>query len=117
MAEESQDRLSLEVQAAGEAAVVHFRGTAGMDEAGAIGPVLEQLAARRAPLVVLELSEMDFICSMALGAIISAHLKVRRYDGHVVLVDPQPIVRNLLEKTRLTKLFPIYPSVDAALAH
>jgi len=66
-------------------------------------------------VIVLDLSEMDFICSVGLGAIIIGHHKSRRHDGEIRLVNPQPAVRRLLEATRLTKLFPLYAGVEDAV--
>ena len=64
---------------------------------------------------MLDLHEMDFICSLGLGAIINGHLKSRHHQGQIRLVGPVPPVRELLETTRLTKLFGIYDSVEQAL--
>ena len=76
---------------------------------------LEELAAQRKPVLVLDMADLEFICSLGLGAIISGHLKSRHHQGQIRLVNPQPAVRDVLEKTRLTSLFPIYASVDQAL--
>jgi len=108
--------LKLDVREAPSGAVVQVHGSASMVEAETLRVKLEKLAARRVPLIVLDLRDMDFISSAGLGAIISAHLKTCHHQGQIRLVDPQPAVRELLETTRLTKLFPIYPSVEAATA-
>jgi len=50
-----------------------------------------------------------------LGAIIAGHARCRHHHGQIKLVAPSRPVRDLLETTRLTKLFPIYDSVEAAL--
>jgi anti-sigma B factor antagonist len=87
-----------------------------MDAAEKLRLKLEELAAKGAPVIVVDLSGMDFICSLGLGAIISGHLKCRHHNGQIKLVNPQQAVMQLLETTRLTKLFPIYSSVDQALS-
>ena len=97
------------------AAVVHICGSAGMGEADAIRMELEQLVGRKLPLIVMELSEMDFICSAGLGAMIDAHHRSREHDGQVRLVGPQPAVLHLLEMTNLTKLFTVFATVDDAV--
>ena len=114
MAHEQQERLRLELRETGSMAVVGIHGSAGMDEADTIRIQLEELTAKHVPLIILDLSDMDFISSLGLGAIIAGHLKTRHYEGEIRLVNPQPAVRRLLETTRLTKLFPLYASLDMA---
>ena len=107
--------LKFEVRQLPEAAVVSLSGSAGIAEAGTLRLRLDELAAGVSPLIVLDLSEVDFICSQALGAIISVHTKAGSRGGKIRLVNPQPPVRKVLELTRLTKLFDIYPSVERAI--
>jgi len=116
MSETSDRALRLETEEIGSAVVVRVRGSLSFNEAESMRVQLEELTARQVPMIVLDLCEMDFICSGGLGEIISGHLKCRRYCGELRLVNPQPEVRRLLETTRLTKLFPLYASVEQALA-
>lgn len=108
--------LTLDVRELGSAVVVAVGGSADMQDSEQLRAALEKLAARQFTAIVLDLSDMDFICSAGLGAIIAAHLKVRHNRGSVRLVNPRPAVRKLLETTRLTKLFAIHDDVDQALA-
>ena len=116
MAKKPQKGLTLDVRKAGAAAVVEISGSADIRESPKLQRALEELAACRTALIVLDLSAMEFICSQGLGAIITGHLKSRHHKGQIRLVNPQPAVRELLETTRLTKLFPIFSSLDQALA-
>ena len=116
MVQRAGKKLTLGVRRIGSAAVVRVRGSAGIAEADKMQRKLEELAAQRVPRIVLDLGEMEFICSQGLGAIITGHLKCRHYEGEIRLVNPRPAVRELLEVTRLTKLFPIYATVDQAVA-
>ena len=107
--------LQLKVTRHSEKAVVAIVGSASLNECDRLNEALEGLASERTPVIVLDLSQMDFICSLGLGAIISGHLKCRHHHGQIRLVNPTSSVRELLETTRLTKLFSIYDSVEAAL--
>jgi anti-sigma B factor antagonist len=109
-------QLELDVESRGEATVVAVRGSAGMQDADRLRSALEELAEKKVPVIVLDLSGMDFICSLGLGAIINGHLKSRHHKGQIRLVNPQKPIRDLLETTRLTRLFPIYADVDQAVA-
>jgi len=108
--------LKVKVDDEQSAVIVHVCGSAGMGEADAIRMELDQLVDRKVPLIVMELSEMDFICSAGLGAMIDAHHRSREHDGQVRLVSPQPAVLHLLEMTNLTKLFTVFPTVSDAVA-
>jgi len=116
MSETSDKALTLETEEIGPAVVVRVRGSLGFKEADNMQARLEELAGRQVPMIILDLCDMDFICSSGLGAIIAGHLKCRHHSGELRLVNPQPEVRKLLETTRLTKLFPLYASVEQALA-
>ena len=108
--------LTLDVRELPSAAVVAVGGAVDMQDAERLRAALEELTGREVPIIILDLSEMNFISSMGLGAIITAHLKTRHYQGSLRLANPQPAVHQLLETTRLTKLFNIYDDVDQALA-
>lgn len=108
--------MILERRQIGESTVVVIRGSVTIADADSLRAYLENLAGENIPRIVLDLAEMEFICSTGLGAIIMGNLKSSQHGGHICLVNPQPPVRSLLETTRLTKLFRIFDSVDQALA-
>lgn len=107
--------LEMQITRQGEATVVRLTGSVSISDADRLREQLEQLATDRVPVIVLDLAEMDFICSLGLGAIISGHLKCRHHQGQIRLVNPSAQVRELLETTRLTKLFNIFDSIEQAL--
>lgn len=76
---------------------------------------LEELVEHPGAVVVLDLEHLDFMCSSGLGALINAHAKARPFQGQVFLASPSPMVMRLLETTRLTNLFEVFPNVDEAL--
>ncbi len=108
-------KMQLSVSRQSGLAIVQIVGAASISEAEKLRITLEKLADERLPVIVLDLSQMEFICSLGLGAIISAHLRCRHHQGQIRLVKPTHTVRELLETTRLTKLFTIYDSFEAAL--
>jgi anti-sigma B factor antagonist len=72
-------------------------------------------AAKPGQPVVLDLSQVEFVPSLALGTLVSL-LKSLRQGGHrLLLAGLHPHVRATLAVTRLDKLFEIYPTVDDAL--
>jgi anti-sigma B factor antagonist len=108
--------LQIDTERRGPDAIVRLRGSVSIAQAESLRQKMESLASEEIPRIVLVLSEMDFICSAGLGAIISGHVKSRHHQGRICLVNPTPAVRQLLETTRLTKLFGVYETVEQALA-
>ena len=111
-----QEKMQLNVSMQKDIAVIKVFGSAGMSEAHKLLEKLEELTISKVPVIILDLTGMDFICSLGLGAIISGHLKSRHHKGVIKLVNPQHSVLELLETTRLTKLFPVYNTIEQAMA-
>ena len=115
MTYESDRPLVVDVTRQGAAVVVSLHGSARMTDADVMRNALEELTASEATPIVLDMADLDFICSAGLGAIISSHLRTQKYQGRICLVSPKPSVLQLLETTRLTKIFPVYTSVAQAV--
>lgn len=108
--------FAIRVERRSRAALVVLDGSCPMDVSPRLSDELLKLADEGLPLLVIDLAGLDFIDSSGLGAFVSAYLKFRRRHGIVRLVRPQPQIWELLETTRLTLLFPVFGSVDDALA-
>jgi len=98
------------------AAVIELHGSVRMADCDLMRQAIDDLTAGRTSPIVLDMTDLDFICSAGLGAIISGHLKTRDYAGRICLVSPQAAVLKLLETTRLTEVFAIFATVEEALA-
>ena len=96
-------------------AVAKLCGSAEMAEAELLAEELGKLADEAAPVVVLDLSELAFIGSPGLTAVVNCHLRMRRNGGQIRLAAPRPAVLKVLQRTRLSDLFPIYRSVEQAI--
>ena len=108
--------LRIDVEEQGDAAVIRLVGSANMDAAADLQERLVELADAPRRRLILDLSGLDFVSSVGLGAIIAAHLRCRHHKCQISLVAPQTRILELLEVTRLTRLFTIHESVKAAMA-
>jgi len=108
--------LTIQVQREEQYAVVKLSGSCTMEVSDQIRHCLVGLSQEMVRVIVLDLSDLDFIDSNGLGGIIAAHLKSRHHHGTLRVVNPNVAIRDLLAVTRLTQLFTIYPSVAAAVA-
>jgi anti-sigma B factor antagonist len=57
----------------------------------------------------LDLSALTFLDSSGLGALVALHKTLRSRNGTVRLLQPAPNVRQVLELTRLHRIFEITP--------
>ena len=113
MAKESG--LLLDVAQHGDAVVVTPHGRLAELEARQLEDELVGRIDQGCVNIVLDMSDVPFVTSACLGAIMLAHKRVRDKNGRVRVVTPQPLVRQILEITKLTKLFGTYDSVEEAL--
>ncbi len=65
--------------------------------------------------LVIDLSEVRFVDSSGLGALVSGFKNASARDGSLKLCSLQPQVRSMFELTRLHRVFEIFASVDEAL--
>jgi anti-anti-sigma factor len=81
-----------------------------------LSTVLAVAAARPGGRLVLDLSEVSFIDSTALGTILKAAAQLDESGTLLAVVVPEGPVRRLLEMTNLTQRFRLFGTRDAALA-
>ncbi|UWQ95613.1 STAS domain-containing protein [Rhodobacteraceae bacterium M385] len=65
--------------------------------------------------VILDLSDVEFLDSSGLGAIVAVY-KALGSGRHMALAGLQPPVEKVMLLTRMNSVFPIFASLDAALA-
>jgi anti-anti-sigma factor len=76
--------------------------------------VLAAAALRRPAPVVLDLSNVTYIPSLGLGALVGLMRQLKQHGHRFVLVSLHPDVRATLALTRLDKLFEIHPRFEDA---
>ena len=98
----------------GDAVVLRLAGELDLYNAADVTAALEELAADSPSRVVIDLSEVAFVDSTALGTLVEA----RRQMGQsgLVLVAPGHDVARALEVSGLDQHFTVRSSVDEALA-
>ena len=75
---------------------------------------LRQLLENGKVRLLIDLSEVSFIDSSGLSALVVTFKAARGAGGDVVLLRPQPTVRSLIELTRLHHVFQIFDDRDVA---
>ena len=96
-------------------AIVQLGGELDLYNAPAVRAALEQASADGAERVVVDLSEVEFIDSTALGVLIEARSRFPNRKAFV-LAGPGLETRRALEISGLDRHFGVHSSVDEALA-
>ncbi|MDA3646776.1 STAS domain-containing protein [Saccharopolyspora indica] len=66
--------------------------------------------------LVVDLTQVEFLDSTALGVLVGALKRIRAVDGDVVLVCTADRLLKIFRITRLTEVFPIVPDLPSAQA-
>jgi anti-sigma B factor antagonist len=94
--------------------VVRLAGEIDLYNAAEVGSTLEEIVGSDPARIVVDLGEVDFVDSTALGTLIEARKQLS--NGRFVLAAPGLNVRRALEVAGLLEHFDVHESVDAALA-
>lgn len=71
--------------------------------------------AETATLVVLDLSEVPYMDSAALGSVVNAYVSCANHNRRFALAGVCDRVATLLWATKVDKVLPVYPTVSEAL--
>jgi anti-sigma B factor antagonist len=96
------------------AVIVRLAGEIDLYNAGEVGDALREIVQEEPSRVVVDLAEVEFVDSTALGTLIEARKQLAA--GGLVLAAPGPEVRRALEVAGLIEHFPVRDSVDDALS-
>jgi anti-anti-sigma factor len=104
-------QLSLE----GPRHVVVAEGDLDMGTAAHLAAALDHPIERGKTHVVLDLTDVRFVDSMAIHVLVGAARELRQRFGRLVIVSRDPGVRRLIELTRLDMVAPVFNTREAAL--
>ena len=96
--------------------LVRLEGEAGIHAVDRMQLILMRLVARRMPLVVVDLSGLTFLSSLAIGALVGFSRELGRFGGRVKLAAIPPLIYESLQTTRLPMLFEVCATVEEAQA-
>ena len=104
--------LTIDVEKNGEVAVVHCSGrlVRGMEVSSLRNAVVSQQTTR---LVIVDLSQVDFMDAGGLNALVSLYHWTRDHGIQFKLVNASGLVREMLTRTRLNRVFDMASLRDA----
>lgn len=95
--------------------VVVVRGELDVATAPELRAHLLDLTSPESPTIVVDLLDVSFLDSTALGVLVGAHRRCREVGGEVRLAIDNPHLMKVFEITGLTQIFAISTSVAGAL--
>jgi anti-anti-sigma factor len=95
--------------------IVHLHGELTGDDMGAFVEQVTNLLSGAQRRIVLELSDVPFMNSTALGQLVRVVAQANVQEARVVLARPSAFVEGVLSTTRLDRFFEVFPSAGEAL--
>jgi anti-sigma B factor antagonist len=105
----------LSVEKTDDLCIVRLAGELDLYNAPAVRDALAEACADAPTRVIIDLTEVEFVDSTALGVLIEARTKLTNRNGFV-LAGPRLETRRALEISGLDRHFAVHQSVDEALA-
>jgi len=109
--------LETDSKKVGSIAVLSLKGKITLGEGAQIlRKAVEDLVDQGSSNIVLDLASVPFVDSAGLGALTVGFARAKAAGGLLKLAGVQSRVRDALEVTRLTRMFPLYESENQAVA-
>lgn len=99
-----------------EVPLVLLRGEIDLHTCPDLRAALQRLMDEGKHRIVLNMSEVPYLDSAALGVLVDAVRRARENSGGLYLAQVMTFVRRAFEITRLIRIFPVYDTVEDAVA-
>jgi anti-anti-sigma factor len=97
----TSDELRIGISEGDGTSVVRLSGDAGFPDADRLADAMAAVAARRPPRVVIDLSGLAFISSLAVGVLVTFKYRLTRQGGRMRLVGARPRIEEVLRAARV----------------
>lgn len=108
--------VSIATERNGGAIIFRLRGSLDIATSPSVRAALLEEAGDGKQEIIVDLTDLEFLDSTGLGALIGAQRRALEQGGHVRLVVSEGPIARLLNITGLVRVFSVYHSLDAALS-
>lgn len=108
--------MQIESEKLQNAVVVKISGRMDAENAHEFQQECERWIARGATHILVELSGLQYVSSMGLSCFLAVAKALQQKSGSVILCRLQGLPRQVFEMTRLIGLFPVFDTMEAAIA-
>ncbi len=109
------DKAWFQVDPQHDCVVVTAGGEIDMHTATGLARAMQE-SIHSSPCQLIDMTRVTFVDSTGLGVLIGARNRARQSGGSVILIHPPHLVRKLLTSTQLQQSFPVFDTLDDALA-
>lgn len=88
----------------------------GVDEVNQLRDIFRELAVMEKNKMVVNLENVSYLNSTALGALLSANALYEKNNGKLLICNASEYLTNIFQITKLTFIFNLYTSLDDAIA-
>jgi anti-sigma B factor antagonist len=113
--QQHHEDLSIHVHVAGDMQVFELTGSLDIATSPTVRAALSSASERGSHRLVVDLTNVDFLDSTGLGALIGGQRRAKEFHGEVRLVAKEGQILRLLRITGLLKVFAVYSALDEAL--
>jgi anti-anti-sigma factor len=96
--------------------ILPLKGEIDLHVSPSVRASLNEMIDKKPGRLVVDLSNVSYIDSAGLAALIEAMQRVEGYGGKFALAGLQETVRSIFEISRLDQVFQIFPDTNAALS-
>ncbi len=108
--------MKIKVKNSSEVDIVTLDGELDFDSVLDLRTELLRLADRKAPKVLIDLKQVQYIDSSGLAAFVEFHQRLKKYEGKVAFFNLSEGVRNVFQVSKLDLVFPLAPTEKEALS-
>jgi anti-sigma B factor antagonist len=94
--------------------MIRLKGRLDLEGAEAADLKLTVLAATRKNFVIVDLDGVEFMSSIGISVIVRVARAVTSRQGRLVLLKPQPNVADVLMRTQIDQIIPVFGELSAA---
>jgi len=113
---QSNGAFSVETRLVDPVWIVHVRGEVDLTTTPELADALRMAWHDGNGTVLLDLCESGFVDSSGLHALLNAHRRLARSNRRLVVACRDGPILAVMQTTRLSQMFEIHPSIEAALA-
>jgi len=106
--------ITIEEPEDGGVPVVRLRGEIDLHTCPELRAALHKLMEAGKHRIILDLAEVPYLDSAALGVLVDAVRRARENGGGIFLVQVTPFVQRAFEITRLIKIFQVHATIEDA---
>jgi anti-anti-sigma factor len=107
--------MTIESSSRGKVAVIRVAGRMDAESAPQFDQACQAAIDGGAAHLVLGLAEIQYVSSMGLRSFLSAAKTIQKSGGKMLLCGMKGLVKEVFDLTRLTPLFPMFDSTEAAI--